>query len=138
MPEFPLQYAIEGTAPMGRKKILIADDNADIRNALAYILEDDGYDILTARNGAEALRVVREAHPDLVFLDVMMPEINGYDVCRTIKGDAELRAAYIIMLTASGQMAEQKQGIEAGADAYVVKPFSPLELLTRVRSILPR
>jgi DNA-binding response OmpR family regulator len=123
---------------MGQKKILIADDNADVRNALTYILEDDGYDILTARNGTEALRAVREVRPDILFLDVMMPEINGFDVCRTIKSDPELRPTYIIMLTAKGQVAEQKQGRDAGADAYVIKPFSPLELLTKVRSILHR
>ena len=121
---------------MKHKKILIADDNENIREALTYLLEDEGYDLLLAKDGAETLRKVRENRPDILFLDIMMPEINGFDVCRTIKNDPDLRETYVIMLTAKGQVAEQERGKEVGADEYIVKPFSPMELLTKVKNIL--
>jgi len=121
---------------MRQKKILIADDNANIRDALTYLLEDEGYELLLAKDGAETLRQVRDNRPDILFLDIMMPEISGFDVCRTIKNDAGLRDTYVIMLTAKGQVAEQERGKEVGADEYIVKPFSPMELLTKVKNIL--
>ncbi len=120
---------------MGQKKILIADDNQNIRDALTYLLEDEGYELLLAKDGAETLQKVRELHPDILFLDIMMPEINGYDVCRTIKADPLLKDTYVIMLTAKGQVAEQERGKEVGANEYIVKPFSPMELLAKVKSI---
>jgi two-component system alkaline phosphatase synthesis response regulator PhoP len=121
---------------MDNKKILIADDNENIRDALTYLLEDEGYELLLAKDGADTLRKVRERKPDILFLDIMMPEINGYDVCRTIKNDPDLKSIYIIMLTAKGQVAEQERGKEVGADEYIVKPFSPMEILARVKSLL--
>jgi two-component system alkaline phosphatase synthesis response regulator PhoP len=121
---------------MDNKKILIADDNENIRDALTYLLEDEGYELLLAKDGADTLRKVRERKPDILFLDIMMPEINGYDVCRTIKNDPDLKSIYVIMLTAKGQVAEQERGKEVGADEYIVKPFSPMEILARVKSLL--
>ena len=121
---------------MDNKKILIADDNENIRDALTYLLEDEGYELLLAKDGADTLRKVREKKPDILFLDIMMPEINGYDVCRTIKNDPDLKSIYVIMLTAKGQVAEQERGKEVGADEYIVKPFSPMEILARVKSLL--
>ena len=121
---------------MDQKKILIADDNENIRDALTYLLEDEGYELQLASDGADTLRKVRERKPDILFLDIMMPEINGYDVCRTIKNDPELKSIYIIMLTAKGQVAEQERGKEVGADEYIVKPFSPMEILARVKNLL--
>jgi DNA-binding response OmpR family regulator len=118
---------------MAKDRILVADDNQNIRDALTYLLEDEGYELIIARDGAEALRQVREFRPELVFLDVMMPEVNGYDVCRTIKSDPELKGTYIIILTAKGQVAEQELGKESGADQYIVKPFSPVDILSIVR-----
>jgi len=118
---------------MSPKKILIADDNQNIRDALTYLLEDEGYELILAKDGAEALQKVREQHPDVLFLDIMMPEINGYDVCRAIKSDPLVKETYVIMLTAKGQLAEQERGKEVGADEYIVKPFSPLELLSKVK-----
>jgi DNA-binding response OmpR family regulator len=120
---------------MDTKKILIADDNQNIRDALTYLLEDEGYELLLAKDGAETLRKVRDLRPDLLFLDIMMPEINGYDVCRTIKADPLLKDTYVIMLTAKGQVAEQERGKEVGANEYIVKPFSPMEILAKVKSI---
>jgi DNA-binding response OmpR family regulator len=121
---------------MEQKKILIADDNENIREALTYLLEDEGYKLTMAKDGAETLKKVKEVHPNILFLDIMMPEINGYDVCRTIKNDPALKDIYIIMLTAKGQVAEQERGKEVGADEYIVKPFSPMEILTKIKNIL--
>jgi two-component system alkaline phosphatase synthesis response regulator PhoP len=120
---------------MEPKKILIADDNENIREALTYLLEDEGYKLWLAKDGADALRKVREIHPDILFLDIMMPEINGYDVCRTIKNDPELKKTYVIMLTAKGQVSEQERGKEVGADEYIVKPFSPMQILSKIKKI---
>jgi len=120
---------------MEHKKILIADDNQNIRDALTYLLEDEGYELILAKDGTETLRKVRELRPDIVFLDIMMPEINGYDVCRTIKTDPLLKNTYIIMLTAKGQVAEQERGKDVGANEYIVKPFSPMEILAKVKNI---
>ena len=121
---------------MTPKKILIADDNENIREALSYLLEDEGYKLWLAINGVETLAKVREFRPDILFLDIMMPEMNGYDVCRIIKNDPDLRKTYVIMLTAKGQVAEQERGREVGADEYVVKPFSPMEILAKIKKIL--
>jgi len=121
---------------MEKRKILIADDNENIRDALTYLLEDEGYQLWLAKDGADTLKKAKEVHPDILFLDIMMPEINGYDVCRILKNDPELKNIYIIILTAKGQLAEQERGKEAGADEYIVKPFSPMEILTKVKSIL--
>lgn len=118
------------------KKILIADDNENIREALTYLLEDEGYKLWLAKDGADALKQVRELRPDILFLDIMMPVINGYDVCRAIKADPVLKDTYVIMLTAKGQVAEQERGKEVGANEYIVKPFSPMEILTKVKNIL--
>lgn len=121
---------------MEKKKILIADDNENIRDALTYLLEDEGYKLWLAKDGADTLKKAREVRPDVLFLDIMMPEINGYDVCRIIKNDPELKNIYVIMLTAKGQVAEQERGKEVGADEYIVKPFSPMDILTKVKTIL--
>ena len=122
---------------MEAKKILIADDNENIREALTYLLEDEGYKLWMAKDGVEALKEVRNVRPDILFLDIMMPEMNGYDVCRIIKNDPELSKTYVIMLTAKGQVAEQERGKEVGADEYIVKPFSPMEILSKIKKLLP-
>jgi len=121
---------------MNKKKILIADDNENIREALTSILEDEGYALWIAKDGAEALRKVREISPDIIILDVTMPEISGYDVCRTIKNDPDLKKIFVLMLSAKGQATEQEHGKEAGADEYMVKPFSPSEILARINKIV--
>ena len=123
---------------MEQKKILVADDNENIREALTYLLEDEGYQLWLAKDGAETITKVKEFRPDILFLDIMMPEINGYDVCRAIKSDPDLKDTYIIMLTAKGQVAEQERGKEVGADEYIVKPFSPMEILTKIKNILDK
>lgn len=121
---------------MEQKKILVADDNDNIREALVYLLEGEGYKLSMAKDGAETLKRVREVQPHLVLLDIMMPEINGYDVCDAIKKDPALKDTYVIMLTAKGQVAEQERGKEVGANEYIVKPFSPRDILIKIKNIL--
>jgi two-component system alkaline phosphatase synthesis response regulator PhoP len=121
---------------MKQKKILIADDNEHVRESLASILEDEGYAMWIAKDGAEALRKVREVAPDILILDVMMPEMSGYEVCRAIKNDPDLKKTFVLMLSAKGQADEKERGKEAGADEYFVKPFNPGELVARIRNIL--
>ncbi|MCK9419598.1 MAG: response regulator [Nitrospirae bacterium] len=117
---------------MKQKKILIADDNEGIREALCIILEDQGHTLWTAKDGAEALSKVREFSPDILILDVMMPKISGYDVCRTIKNDPNLKKTFVLMLSDKGQATGQEHGKEVGADEYIAKPFTPSELLARL------
>jgi DNA-binding response OmpR family regulator len=99
-------------------------------------LEDDGVEILTASDGEEALATIQEEQPNLVFLDVMMPKRNGFEVCQTVKHDLGLTAVHIILLTAKGQEFDRQRGQEAGADLYMTKPFDPDAILAKARSVL--
>ena len=119
--------------------VLIVDDEQHIRLLIEQTLEeleDDGVDLLTAANGEEALGVVENQHPELVFLDVMLPRRDGFDVCRTIKREMGLTGTYVVMLTAKGQAYDREQGLAAGADLYMTKPFDPDELLRLAREVL--
>jgi two-component system, OmpR family, alkaline phosphatase synthesis response regulator PhoP len=121
------------------KSILIADDEIHIRALLEQTLEDledQGVDLLIATNGQEALDMIKEAQPDLVFLDVMMPKMDGYQVCHEVKHTLKLTRTRIVLLTAKGQEADQKKGYEAGADIYMTKPFDPDEVLAKAQEIL--
>jgi DNA-binding response OmpR family regulator len=121
------------------KKILIVDDEVHIRVLLEQALEDledEGVEIFLAREGEEGLRVAREEKPDLMFLDIMMPKKNGYEVCEEIKGDPELKDIYIIMLTAKGQAADRARGEKVKANEYITKPFNPDEILQKASDIL--
>ena len=115
------------------KKILIAEDHADIRKLIRMTLEYSDYDINEAVDGASALRLVQSIRPDLVLLDVMMPgELDGLQVCSRIKDDEALRHVRVVLLTARGQVRDREAGLAAGADAYLVKPFSPLQLIDTI------
>jgi CheY-like chemotaxis protein len=119
--------------------ILIVDDEQHIRLLIEQTLEeleDDGVDLLTATNGDEALDVVANQRPDLVFLDVMMPRRNGFETCAAIKADPATAGITVIMLTAKGQMYDREQGLSVGADQYLTKPFDPDDLLRRARVVL--
>ncbi|HEY9907156.1 MAG TPA: response regulator [Thermosynechococcaceae cyanobacterium] len=121
------------------QKILIVDDEPHIRLLLEQTLEeleDDGVELLTAANGKEALETIQVERPQLVFLDVMMPIMNGFDVCHTVKQELALSDIFIIMLTAKGQEFDKQQGADAGADLYMTKPFDPDEILEKSRKIL--
>lgn len=127
-------FTIDMPATM-QKKVIIADDNENIREALTYLLEDEGFELSLAKDGAEALAKVRQIVPDVLLLDIMMPGMNGYEVCSAVKNDPLLKQVYIIMLTAKGQITEQEHGKEVGADEYIVKPFSPMEILSKIKKI---
>jgi DNA-binding response OmpR family regulator len=118
--------------------VLVADDDDDIRQLVTFRLERAGYTVVEAADGEEALRVCREARPDLAVLDVMMPKLTGYDVTRRIRQDEALSAMPVILLTARVQDGDVAQGFDAGADDYLKKPFSPQELRARVQAILGR
>ncbi|MBW4445052.1 MAG: response regulator [Plectolyngbya sp. WJT66-NPBG17] len=120
-------------------KILIVDDESHIRLLLEQTLEeleDQGVELLTAANGREALEVIKTEAPQLVFLDVMMPHLNGFDVCSTVKHELNIQDIYIIMLTAKGQEFDKQKGAGAGADLYMTKPFDPDEVLEKSIQIL--
>ena len=118
------------------KKILIVDDEPTIVKALTLRCKSKGYDVLTAVDGADALRAVEVSMPDLILLDVMMPPPNGYQVCHTLKHDARFKHIPIVMLTARSGQSDQVFGKESGADAFVTKPFNADELFKVVHSLL--
>ena len=119
-------------------KILIADDDADIRDVLKLTLLEENYEIIEARDGEEALKIIRSKPLDLVLLDYKMPKMDGRQLCNLIKQDLLLQHLPIIMVTGKGEVTDKIDGIDAGADDYVVKPFEPKELLARIRMALRR
>ena len=118
------------------KKILIADDEQNIVISLEFLMKREGFEVLIANDGEEAVRRIRSDPPDLVLLDVMMPKKSGFEVCQEIKADPALAAVRILMLTAKGRDTEMAKGLALGADAYMTKPFSTKELVEKVRSML--
>ena len=122
------------------KKVLVVDDSALIRALLEQTLEDleddYGVELLSAADGEEGLEAIRSEHPGVVFLDIMMPKMNGYEVCRAVKQDPAFDDVKIILLTAKGQEVDRKEGIEAGALKYMTKPFDPDEILGLAKELL--
>ena len=118
--------------------VLVADDDRDIRDLVVFKLETAGFTVLTADNGDSALATVVEQRPDLAVLDVMMPGLSGTQVLQQLRAHPEVRATRVILLTAKAQEADVESGFSLGADDYVVKPFSPRELLSRVHAVLAR
>jgi phosphate regulon transcriptional regulator PhoB len=119
-------------------KVLVIDDEKDIVSLLRYHLEKAGFQCLEGMDGAIALRLVREHHPDLLILDLMLPGLDGLEICRQLRQDAATARLPILMLTAKAEEVDRVVGLEVGADDYVVKPFSPRELVARVKAILRR
>jgi len=119
-------------------RVLIVEDERDIRDLVLFHLEREGFQVSSASSGEEALRQVRHASPDLVLLDLMLPAMGGLEVCRKLRQDPATVALPIVMLTAKGDEVDRVLGLELGADDYIVKPFSPKELLARVRAVLRR
>ncbi|MGZ4972517.1 MAG: response regulator, partial [Limisphaerales bacterium] len=120
------------------RTILVVDDEPDAVELVAYNLKQAGYNVVTAKDGAEALEKVRSTAPDLIVLDVMLPEMDGFALCRVFKGAPITAGIPIIMLTAKAAEIDRVLGLELGADDYVTKPFSPRELLLRVKKLLQR
>jgi DNA-binding response OmpR family regulator len=121
---------------MSEPLVLVADDDEDILLLVTTRLRRDGFDIISARSGDEALALVRERRPALAVLDIGMPGLDGVQVLEEIRGDDDLRAMLVVLLTAKAQESDVRRGFDAGADAYVKKPFSPADLSARVRELL--
>jgi len=121
---------------MAKKKVLIVDDEPNIVTALEYLLTKSGYEVAVAENGEEALAAVAREKPDLVLLDIMMPRLNGYEVCRRLRERPEWAGIKIVILSAKGREVDVSKGLALGADLYVTKPFSNTELVARINALL--
>ncbi len=119
-------------------KILIAEDEPDIRDLVAFTLRFAGYEVVSANNGEEAVQKASVDSPDLILMDVRMPRMTGYDACRAIKASPELKDIPVVFLSAKGQESEIQTGLDAGAEEYLLKPFAPDQLTDRVRAILSK
>jgi DNA-binding response OmpR family regulator len=119
-------------------KVLIADDEPNILISLEFLMKREGYQVLVARDGPQALEAIQRERPDLVLLDVMMPGKTGFEVCQAVRADDTLAAVKIVLLTAKGRDTDVAKGTALGADAYVTKPFSTKELAAQVRALLGR
>ncbi len=121
---------------MAKGKILVVDDEIYIVHILDFSLGMEGYEVLTALDGEQALEKARAEHPDLVVLDIMMPKLDGYETCKMLKADPKTKDIPVILLSAKGRNVDQKVGFEVGADDYITKPFSPRKLVERINTIL--
>jgi len=121
---------------MAKGKILVVDDEIYIVHILDFSLGMEGYEVLTALDGEQALEKARAEHPDLVVLDIMMPKLDGYETCKMLKADPNTKDIPVILLSAKGRNVDQKVGFEVGADDYITKPFSPRKLVERINTIL--
>lgn len=123
---------------MSKEKILVIEDDADIQELVRYNMAKEGYQVMTAATGEDALVEMEKNTPDLIILDLMLPGIDGFEVCKLVRQDEQTRHVPVIMLTAKGEESDVVTGLELGADDYMTKPFSPKVLLARVRAILRR
>jgi len=121
---------------MAKGKILVVDDEIYIVHILDFSLGMEGYEVITALDGEQAVEKARSEKPDLIVLDIMMPKLDGYETCKILKGEKETRDIPVILLSAKGRNVDQKVGFEVGADDYITKPFSPRKLVERINSIL--
>jgi len=118
------------------KKVLIVDDEEKVRRLIETTLSIGDFQIFQAKDGEEALKIAQEEKPALILLDIMMPGIDGFEVCKRLKSNSETKSSCVIMLTAKGQKQDIEKGYAVGADDYFVKPFSPMELLNKVEKVL--
>ncbi|WP_290794536.1 response regulator transcription factor [Flavihumibacter sp. UBA7668] len=121
---------------MAAKKILVVDDDPYILMSLEFLMQKNGYEVIVARNGREALDLVNEEKPELVILDIMMPDVDGFAICKVIKEDPVLKNIIIVFLSAKTRESDQKKGIELGAALYVFKPFSTRTLIKEINQLL--
>jgi two-component system, OmpR family, phosphate regulon response regulator PhoB len=119
-----------------KRRVLLADDDPGLRRLIGTTLGTEDFDLLQAVDGEEALQIARQQHPELVLLDVNMPKLNGFEVCRHLKSEPETSGIKVVMLTARGGDVDRARGREAGADDYFIKPFSPVQLLNKVYALL--
>ena len=118
------------------KRILIVDDEPNIVTSLEYLMKREGFEVEVAADGDAGLKAARERHPDLVLLDIMLPKMNGFEVCEKIRADPGCRGMKVVMLTAKGRQVDNSRGLAAGADLYVTKPFSTRDLVAQVKQLL--
>ncbi len=118
------------------KKILVVDDDPYILMSLEFLMKKNGYDVMIARNGKEALELVEKQLPDLVLLDIMMPDVDGYEICRYIKKTAKIKHAKVVFMSAKSKEADIQKGYDLGASYYISKPFSTRELVKKVNEML--
>jgi two-component system alkaline phosphatase synthesis response regulator PhoP len=123
---------------MSRGKVLVVDDEEYIQHILNFSFGAEGFEVITASDGEEAVTMARSERPDIIVLDIMMPKMDGYEACKQIKADPQTQNIPVILLTAKGREVDRKLGAEAGADDYVVKPFSPGRLIERVEGFIKR
>ena len=119
-------------------KILIAEDERDIRDLVAFTLRFAGHEVFAASNGEEAVEMAPNVNPDLILMDVRMPRMTGYEACRAMKADPNLKDIPVVFLSAKGQESERQQGLEAGAEEYLLKPFAPDQLTMHIKNILAK
>src|SRR3989454_7613121 len=119
-------------------RVLVVEDEQDVAELIRYNLTKEGYDVLLVDNGADALTRARERRPEVILLDIMVPQLNGWEVCRRLKQDPETRGIPVIMVTGRVEEGDKVLGFEMGADDYVTKPFSPRELVARIRAVARR
>jgi two-component system phosphate regulon response regulator PhoB len=127
-----------GAAVVSREKIFVVEDEADILEVIQYNLARDGFAVSCSRDGQDGLRRIKAESPDLVVLDLMLPGLDGLEICRRLKGDPLTRAIPVVMVTAKGEESDVVLGLGVGADDYMIKPFSPKELLARIKAVLRR
>ena len=121
---------------MAKGKILVVDDEIYIVHILDFSLGMEGYEVLTALDGEQAVDKARSEHPDLIVLDIMMPKLDGYETCKILKAGEDTKTIPVILLSAKGRNVDQKIGFEVGADDYITKPFSPRKLVERINTLL--
>ena len=126
------------TAARQQPRVLVVDDERDVAELMRFNLGKEGYEVIVVPTGADALKQARDLQPDLILLDIMVPQLNGWEVCRRLKQDAETRSIPVIMVTGRVEEGDKVLGFEMGADDYVTKPFSPRELLARIRAVARR
>jgi two-component system alkaline phosphatase synthesis response regulator PhoP len=132
---------LPGAGQPGRQRlgrVLLVEDEQDVAELIRYNLTKEGYDVVLSANGNEALRLAREHRPDVLLLDIMVPQLNGWEVCRRLKKDPDLSQIPVIMVSGRVEEGDKVLGFEVGADDYVTKPFSPRELIARIRAVLRR
>jgi len=118
------------------QKILVVDDEPNIVQSLAFVFNREGFDVATAGDGVQAMSMIRDSKPNLLILDIMMPNKNGYEVCQEIKSDPELKDIQVLMLSSISNENSRRHAMSQGADDYINKPFSPMQVVTRVKELL--
>ena len=127
--------SIEQESTPAEKKILVVDDEPFILKSLTFVLKKEGFKVDVASNGLEAIDKIKNEKPDIIFLDIMMPKMNGLEVCQWLRNEPEFKDIYVIILTAKGQEADREKGLSLGANEYMTKPFSPSYVVKRIKEI---